>query len=123
MKRQILSLGVSAYANPMPVKCNAQALLELLHEGYVMDPSINSGVPLRTNDAIVYHLIKFDEGESAEQIDLDKPIVCEALKVEHGDVKTYFASGWRVKEMYSKNALIVKYTTERKVRSRKEVKT
>lgn len=107
----------------MPVKCNAQALLELLHEGYVMDPSINSGVPLRTNDAIVYHLIKYENGEQPGELNLDKPIVCEALKVEHEDVKTYFDDGWRVKEMYSKNALIVKYTTERKVRSRMEVKT
>lgn len=44
---------------------------EALHDGWVLDPDIYDGRPIRLENSVVYHLIKYEEGE--EPVEAEEP--------------------------------------------------
>lgn len=83
----------------------------LMDEDYVLDPDIYGGKPLRLENAVVYHLIKYGEGE--RPVESTEPTVETVVEVKIGNdpevVKTWIGKGFRVKAFYSGKVQLVKY--------------
>jgi len=81
----------------------------LLNEGWILNPSIYGGKPLRLDNAVVYHLIKYTPEEVFElsQVEPEDQIV-SVRKVEHEQVDQWIKKGYQVREIYANHTVLVK---------------
>ena len=85
-------------------------LVELLGDGWILDPNIYKATPMRIDYGIVYHLIKFSEDElaaRAREIELE-PQILSMVKVPYAEVDALLEQGYTVKDSYAKDVVLVK---------------
>jgi len=87
----------------------------LLEQGWVLDPDIYDGRPIRLENSVVYHLVKYEEGE--EPVEAEGPAgkfdgVVSVRSVPLNEVDELLAEGYEVVELYAKTATLIKRKTE-----------
>jgi len=85
-------------------------VVQLLADGWILDPNIYKGVPMRLETGIVYHLIKYSEEElaaRAREKELEPQIV-DVKKVPHDEVEALVKQGYKVETIYAKDVVLVK---------------
>ncbi|GAI96063.1 unnamed protein product, partial [marine sediment metagenome] len=85
-------------------------IVTLLDQGWILDPNIYKGAPMRLEEAIIYHLIKFTPEElaaKAKEKQLEPQIV-DVKKVPHEEVKDLVKQGFKVETLYAKDVVLVK---------------
>ncbi|MBA7652698.1 hypothetical protein ES703_60537 [subsurface metagenome] len=89
-------------------------LTTAIQEGWRLDPTFYQTAgrpqPMRLENAVIYHLIKYSAEElasMAKEKDLE-PQIIDVKKVPHDEVKDLVKQGYRVKEIYAKDVVLVK---------------
>lgn len=77
-----------------------------LQKGWILNPNIYDGKPLRLEAAVVYHLAKYSEEELTELN--QKEEIVSVKSVDLNEVDDLLKEGYVVKELYAKNAVLVK---------------
>ena len=83
---------------------------QLLGDGWILDNRIYKGSPMRLEAGIVYHLIKFSEGElvvMAREKEFE-PQILSMKKVSYEEVDALIEQGYTVKDTYAKEVVLVK---------------
>ena len=79
---------------------------EQMQKGWILNPEIYAGKPLRLDNAVVYHIVKYTE---EEMVELNKKEEIVSVKsVDLNDVDALLKEGYTVKELYAKNAVLIK---------------
>ncbi|MBA7646859.1 hypothetical protein ES703_54625 [subsurface metagenome] len=85
-------------------------VVQLLDDGWILDPNIYKGAPMRLEEAIVYHLIKFSQDELAAKAKEKtlEPQIVDIKKVPHDEVEALVKQGYKVETIYAKDVVLVK---------------
>lgn len=92
-------------------------LLKAKEDGWTLDPTMycsgGRGQPLRLENAVFYHLIKYTEEELEEiaklQMEEHGPRVVSIRKVPHHEADDLLKQGYTLKDTYAKDVVLVKY--------------
>ena len=77
-------------------------------EGWVLDPTIYGGKPLRLENAAVYHLVLYESEDEKPQPKKEKKIISiKSLAIEDAD--DWLTRGYEVLDRYSKTVTVGKY--------------
>lgn len=88
------------------IQNNFNAVNSHMQNGWAINPYISGGKPLRLEHAVVYHLIKFSPEEIAGLN--QKEQIVSVKSVDLNEVDALLEQGYVVKELYAKNAVLVK---------------
>jgi len=113
-----------------------QELIDALEDGWILDPTLYlSGgrpQPMRLENAVIYHLIKYTPEELAviteeqkvfEQVEIEKklgPKVVKIAKVLWEEVNDLLEQGYVIRQEWAKDALLYLYEKEKSETSEKE---
>jgi len=93
--------------------CNDQThfstVREILEEGWVLDPGVYDGKPMRLDNAIVYHLVKYVEGEEPSEV--VEPRVESIKSVAINEADEFLAEGYEIKDTFAKTVTLIKRTS------------
>lgn len=85
---------------------NFNTVCDLFKEGWILDPSIYDGKPLRLENGVVYHLVKYEEGEAPVE---EAEARIESIKsVAINEADEWLAQGYEVKDTFAKTVTLVK---------------
>jgi len=91
--------------------CNDQThfstVREILEEGWVLDPSIYDGKPMCLENAIVYHLVKYGEGEEPSEI--VEPLIESIKSIAINEADEFLAKGYEIKDAFAKTVTLIKH--------------
>jgi hypothetical protein len=85
-------------------------VVKLVDQGWLLDSAMYEGRPLRLEDAVVYHLIKFSAEElaaMAKEAELE-PEIISMVKVPYDKVDELLEKGYKVKDTYAKDVVLTK---------------
>ena len=114
-ERKIFVLIVEAANNydRNAIATQATSLCQLLAEGWVLDSSMYQSAgrpqPLRLENSVVYHLVKYSKKELEKMAKPTGPIVVSIKKVPHDEADALLKKGYILKENYAKDVVLVKY--------------
>jgi hypothetical protein len=87
-----------------------ETLNQFLTDGYILDPMFNSK-PIRLENAVIYHLIKYNQEElealQAEQ-EVAEPEIVSVKSVSYEEVDALIAEGYKPRDFYAKNVIMIK---------------
>ena len=89
-----------------------QQLIDSLNDDWVLDPIFNSK-PIRLENTIVYHLIKYSEEEEIQRLQTG-PKAVSIKKVPHNEADELLKQGYVLKDTYAKDVVLVKYEEKEK---------
>jgi len=113
MKRKTyLIVPDSPYANQRIGSIDVDLL-----DGWILAPDIYDGKPLRTENAIVYHLVKYEEGEEpvAETEENDPIVMTVSVSHDPDEQRKWVDEGYVIPDksfVYAKNAVMVLYQSQ-----------
>jgi hypothetical protein len=90
---------------------------QLFTNGWVLNPAICDGRPLRTEYSVIYHLVHYTDDE-ASQLDVEEPSkeIIDIQSVNINDLadnyargRNWYANGWRIHATFAKTVTLVKY--------------
>jgi hypothetical protein len=95
---------------PCWTQIDYSAVNELFETGWVLNPNINNGKPIRLEGAVVYHLVFYhsEDLEAMKQNNNGKPQIVELHSVPIGEVNTWLVKGFEVEQTFAKNVTVVK---------------
>lgn len=85
-------------------------VVQLLADGWILDPQIYKATPMRLEASVVYHLVKFSEEElaaRAKEKELE-PQIQSMVKVPYAEVDALLEQGYTIKDSYAKDVVMVK---------------
>lgn len=84
-------------------------LVTALNDGWVLDPLFNSK-PIRLDNAVIYHLIKYAEGEEPQEP--ETPKVESVKSVGYEEVDDLIKQGYQPRDYYAKSVTLIKMRGE-----------
>jgi len=82
---------------------------ERFEDGWILDPAIYDGRPLRLDNAVVYHLVKYTE-EEREQLE-QQPIEYKVISIRNvptNDADELIQQGYEIADRYAKTVTLIK---------------
>jgi len=74
--------------------------------GWILDPDIYGGRPLRLENAVVYHLIKYEEGEEPQPETEGKIISIKSVPIAEAD--KLLKDHYEIADRYAKTVTLIK---------------
>ena len=89
-----------------------EKLYDYLKKGYVLDPDIYSGKPVRFDQGVIYHLVKYEDDELPEEIEEKLSRIVSIKNVLINEADALIEKGYVIKDTYAKNVTLIKYEEE-----------
>lgn len=124
LKRNIMM--ITSYAQSENQN-NAKALISALDNGWVLDPMFSSK-PIRLDNAVVYHLVKYTEEERAALKKLEEEallpekerrVIDRVKSSDQEEIRTLLQQGWVIINEWAKETLLYRYETDAQPDSKK----
>ncbi len=86
------------------------AINELFEEGWVLNPNVNNGKPIKLDSGVVYHLVFYhkEDLELLRKNGNGKPKIVELHNVPIGEVNAWLKKGFEVEQTFAKTVTVVK---------------
>jgi len=82
---------------------------DLFQEGWVLDPDIYDGRPLRLENGVVYHLVRYESGEEPTEEAAVEPKILSIKSVPINEADDLLQQGYVLKDTFAKTVTLIRY--------------